>query len=410
MPFPPWLADRRDASAPGTLLLLICGCAACAPWGQDCGLGESGLDLDAPHGAFLYQDDAILDLAIELDPYDKASLPTDWRAERQDVVAWLEVLGEQHEVGLRLKGERSFRPIEEKASIKLDLHQWDDDASLHGVRRLTLNNMVQDPTMLAEHVTYRLFQGLGLAAPRQGYACVSIDGEDRGLYSVVETMDEQFVARAFEDDAGSLYEGGHGADLRPGRAMLFQVQNQGVPSDRTDLDTLVRALERSSPATYLETLERYFDLDALMLSLAASIYVGSVDSYITRANNFLLYYEPSHERWTLIPWGQDQALHDHLDPYAPYDPESLAEHGRLYESCLVSEPCVERLEQALLDVADAAEAMGLVGWAEDECERIADLSRHDPGAEVGFTHTRYRQRAALDYLQERPEILREVLR
>ncbi len=413
MPSPrrPRLHTLCKAPAPGRgpALLLLCGSMACADWGAECGQGQESLDLHAGLGDFLYQDGVILDLDLGVEPTELATLPLDWREDQEDVHAWLDVLGEQHEAGLRLKGERSFRPIDKKASIKLDLHQWDHDASLYGVRRLTLNNMIQDPTMLAEHVGYRLYQALGLVAPRQGYACVSVDGEPRGLYSVVETMDEQFLDRAFEDDSGNLYEGGHGADLRPGRVTLFQLQDQGVPEDWADLEVLLAALENSSPDTLMDTLARHFDLDSLMLGMAASLYLGSIDSYITRANNFLLYHAPGNGKWTLIPWGLDQALLQALDPHDPYDPEALAEHGRIFEDCLASQACVAALDEALLQVADEAEAMGLAQWADQECARIAALSRQDPGAEVGPWTTRRKQRDAVKLLRERPDQLREWL-
>ena len=144
--------------------------------------------------SFLYEEGVIHDFRIELDGSARAHLALD---PRDDVHATFEYEGERWEVGLYLKGSWSFRTLAAKAAFKIDFHEWVPEQSFRGVRRLTLNNMVQDATMMREHAAYRLYAMRGLPAPRHGYARVWVDGTYYGLYGIVESMDQDFLDRAF---------------------------------------------------------------------------------------------------------------------------------------------------------------------------------------------------------------------
>src|SRR6478609_3824868 len=50
-------------------------------------------------------------------------------------------------VGVRLKGHGSFQPLSGKASFKLKLN-WVSGQKLLGLKKMTLNNMAQDPSRI----------------------------------------------------------------------------------------------------------------------------------------------------------------------------------------------------------------------------------------------------------------------
>ncbi len=396
-------------SGPLRWLLAACALAGCAE-GAACGEGQAAPEADEVPGAFLYQPDRVLDLRIHLDADAAATLPSRKGEEQaEDVYAVVGFLGEKQAAGLRLKGDHSFRNLDGKAGFKIDYGEWDQGATLHGVRRLTLNNMVQDPTMLSEHLSYWLHGLVGVPAPRHGYACVSVNDELFGLYSVVETMDEQFLERAFDDLEGYLYEGGHGGDLRHGRAGTFELEEEGDGEGRTDLIDLIDALDAATPETFLEVLGRHFALDELLGMWAVELFTGNRYCYLNRANNFLLYHEPSTDLWSMIPWGADQAFVEHLDPYDPYDPISLAEHGRLYEDCLASPACLDALELRLEEVMAIAQEEELFDQAVQQRHFIADLSRGDPRSGYSGMGTRKAQNDLLRFIDRRPSKLGEQL-
>ena len=73
-----------------------------------------------------------------------------------------------------------------------------------GLKTLTLNNMVQDPSMIHELLAYKVFRSAGVAAPRTGYAYLRVNGADYGVYLNIETLDTVMLPRWFDIDAASL--------------------------------------------------------------------------------------------------------------------------------------------------------------------------------------------------------------
>ncbi len=390
------------------LLLAAYTLSGCSQ-GAYCGLGQAVPPDGDDSGAFLYQPDSVLDLHLFVDRDNLEDLPDSADDDRDDVHATVAFGGDEFGAGLRLKGDSSFRTMERKAALKIDFGEFDDDNSFYGVRRLTLNNMVQDDSTLSENLTYWLHATVGGVAPRHGYACVRVNGDAYGLYSVVETMDEEFLERNFDDPGGNLYEGGYGADVRSGRAELFDKEESGEPSGTGDIRALFKAVEGASPDTYLSVLDDYFVLDELLGMWAVELFVGNLDSYLTRSNNYLLYHEPASGEWTMIPWGADQAFREGLYPTNPFDPDAPAEHGRLFEDCLDSPACVAALFERIEDVAALAEEREMFTYAVWQRDQIAYLSRSDPRSECSSLDTRGAQSDVLSFVKRRPDQIRVQL-
>ena len=142
---------------------------------------------------------------------------------------------------------------------------------------------------------------------------------------------------------------------------------------------------------------------------AAMVFVGNIDSYITRSNNFLLYHQPSTTTWTMIPWGEDQAFTEALDPLDPYDPDVPAKHGQLYEGCLASTACVDALSWRIEELVEHVESESLVEHAVAQRDLISDLSRSDPLSGAGRWETRGAQNDVLRFLERRSVQILEQL-
>lgn len=350
---------------------------------------------DPALSAFLYAEGAITDLALRVEPSALATLDADADAE---VPAELTHDGERWTVGLRIKGNMSRRGVDGKPSWKLDLRAYRPHQRFYGLRHLTLNNMIQDKSMLKEHLAYALYRALGVPAPRHGYARVTVNGATYGLYGLVESMDQGFVDGWWpEDDEGNLYEGGYGADLRPGRIDGFQVQEDGEPAPPADLEALVAALEAMTPETTLATLEARLDLDAVLDALAVDLVAGNWDGYARAANNFLLYRAPRADRWWLVPWGQDQAFTDRNVPF------HAGWEGRLLELCGRDPACTDRLHARVDRVLAAWTALPDLGRS--AAAAIAADCEADPRAELACN-----PEDVLTFLDARPDLVRAELR
>ncbi len=107
---------------------------------------------------------AEIDLSIP--PASREALATD-PGEYVEATFSLDAAGGAYgplDVGVRLKGNASFRTLDGKAAFKLNFDPAPGGRFL-GLRRLTLNNMVQDPSMLHEALAYEVFRGR--ASPRR---------------------------------------------------------------------------------------------------------------------------------------------------------------------------------------------------------------------------------------------------
>ncbi len=352
------------------------------------------IDTD-PEGDFLFADQ-IVDLELELSAASLAALAEE---PREDVPAGLIFAGERWEVALKLKGSRSFRDLSEKASFKIDVQEYDDEQRFFGIKRLTLNSMIQDPTMASERLSYRLHALVGAPAPRHGYARVRVNGELFGLYALVETMDEQLLERIFPGDAeGNLYEGGYGGDFAEGCAPLF-TQQEGEDESRADLSALIEELLAASPEALLPTLEARFDAEALFDLWAVELLTSNDDAYTTLGNNFLVYHAPAADRWTMLPWGADQAFAG--------EPGLPALQGALAVRCAADPACAAALDARVERAIGVWEAEGFADWAVSEADRIEADCRADPRSEWGDYGCRDALEALRAWVRERPRVARD---
>jgi spore coat protein CotH len=144
---------------------------------------------------------------------------------------------------IRLKGNAggSFRDLSEKAAFKLKFKKTE---AVLGLRKMTLNNMVQDPSMVHETLAYAAFRAAGVPASRTGYAYVRLNGEDLGVYLDLENLDEIGLSRifgSFDKNTQHLYEGEGGHDVKPGEATAFEV-DEGPEDNIADLEGLIEAV------------------------------------------------------------------------------------------------------------------------------------------------------------------------
>ena len=262
-------------------------------------------------------------------------------------------------VGVRKKGFLGSLDSE-RPSLKLDLGRVTSATTYDGFAQLTLNNGRQDPTGLRTCLAYRTFRDAGVPAPRCTLAHVTVNGEDLGLYSNVEPVDEGFLARHGLAADGGLFEGTL-SDLRDGWVGTFNPETDD--SDVEDLGPVVAAVETAD----LDAIGRRVDLDPYLRFWAAEVLVGQWDGYDANTNNFFLYEDPATGRVQFFPWGPDTAF----DREAPFDPAWVAANSALARAVLLAPGGEDRYRQeleALLDQVWDGDAMA------DEARRLAELA------------------------------------
>ncbi len=372
-----------------------------------------GVDLEMENAGFLYtrnaEDPVVFDLCIGLTSESIAALDA---APTEYAQGTLGFGGESWTVGVRLKGspEGSFRTLEEKASFKIKMHEYDPEERFYGRKRLTLNSMIQDGSMVSEHGAYYLFEGAGLPAPMHGYSRVFVNGELFGLYGVVETMDEEFLERAFPGEAdGNLYEGGYGADLYSHRQDNFAVQETiGDVEDRSDLIALIEAVEQAAEdGTTFTMLDTWFERDALLTLWAAELVLSNQDGYTTAGNNYMLYHPAVDALWVMTPWGPDQCFWRWEDSVAVEIHAELG--GRIAADCRNDAECSAALDAKVADVLGVWESIDLSDYVDRTTYGIEAACREDPRSSWGDYGCAGAQEETRAWVAARPAIVRAEL-
>lgn len=113
-------------------------------------------------------------------------------------------------VGIRGKGNTSLSTVSSmdssRYSFKIEFDQYDSSNTYYGLDKLSLNNLIQDNTMMKDYLTYQMMREFGVAAPLCSYVYITVNGEDWGLYLAVEAVEESFLQRNYGNDYGDLYK------------------------------------------------------------------------------------------------------------------------------------------------------------------------------------------------------------
>ncbi len=113
-------------------------------------------------------------------------------------------------VGIRGKGNTSLSTVasmgSQRYSFKIEFDQYDSALSYHGLDKLSLNNLIQDTTMMKDYLTYTMMSAFGVNAPLCSFVYITVNGEDWGLYLAVEGVEEAFLQRNYGSAYGALYK------------------------------------------------------------------------------------------------------------------------------------------------------------------------------------------------------------
>ena len=294
------------------------------------------------------------------------------------------------DVAIRLKGHRSMRKLDDKPAFKLRFDKYNEDGRFLGQKHLILNNMVEDPTMLREVLGYRLYREAGVSAPLAGYAVVYLNGERKGLYSIIEAMDDRFLVRSFADPSGNLYEGEYGCDLYPDDVAGFEHET-GPEGDRSDLAAFAEAA--GGPPDRLFGPQSPIDMKSFLSFLAVSAFIGDFDGY-RHSHNYRLYHQPVSSTWYFVPWGIDRVFKKQNSIY-----ES---EGLLAKRCFAHAPCRLAYLTTMRQVMDQFAGLNLDQGVVVVSAFIDQAARADSKKPYRDSSTAKYRNQLLAYLRERP--------
>jgi hypothetical protein len=261
------------------------------------------------------------------------------------------------DVGIRKKGFIGSQSIE-KPGFRINLDEYEEGVELFGTDNWTLNNSVQDPSLIRQCLTYGRFAAAGLVAPRCNFARVWVNGEDLGIYVHVEPIKRKFLRDQFGSDDGDLYEGTL-SDFQSAWVNTFEPKTDETDTGLADIRDLTARLEQGTSVD--DVLADHFDMDALLGFLAMENITGHWDGYSgANHNNYYLYDDPTSDRFTFIPWGTDGTLNRRGVEQGPMGQAAVPYH-------LLGDPALaDRFESRVLALLDEV-------WKEDEV--LAEIDR-----------------------------------
>lgn len=325
-------------------------------------------------------------------------------------------------IGVRIKGEGSLRSLEEKAAFKLKFDKFVDKQSFRGLRRLTLNNMVEDPSFVAERLAYYVYRAAALPAPRCNSALLYVNDEYYGVYANVETEDKTFLRRWFASDEGNLYEEGQ-VDFVPGAEDVFDLETNETENNRSDLANLIDVFQSAAPESYLTDLGQALDIAHFLKFTAAEAAVNQWDMYsytVFYPNNFRIYHDPSVQKFVFLPWGMDMSMKPFRDTQKPHisvfglarrgDSEfGSVTAGLMFQRCLESPSCRESYATAVSEMIALYENLDLEALAARYYAQIEPHIEADPRKEYTMLEVEQHYQSVLRTIRERPAAMRSDL-
>lgn len=337
--------------------------------------------------AFMYNPLAVSSFALTMTDDDRDFINSEWELDTRNyqpatlVITSVKGTSQAYQVGVHLKGGwGSRRPLDQKAGFKIKMNYSVSGQNYYGITKFTLNNMVQDGTMLHEALSYRLFRAMGVAAPRLGYGTVSLTTPNTGtieygLHAVVETYDKEMFKR-WKSLAGStksnhIYEGGYGTEVGSG----MQV-DQGSTTDRSDVNSIASITNSYSGETWFSRIRGVVDINQMAMTWAIERYISHWDGYSRPGgwpNNYYVRVDGKGLA-TMHPWGTDQTWNDgwltsFTDDGAP-----------LFSRCVNYQPCLDLYHAALTKVLAKVGTLNLPTMLDRIWSSVTSLHGGDAGA------------------------------
>jgi spore coat protein CotH len=257
-------------------------------------------------------------------------------------------------VGIRAKGNSSLQQVaasgSERYSFKIEFDHYVNGQTFHGLDKLVLNNTQADASYMKEFMAYEIFESVGVKVPLHSYTQIMLNGENKGLYLAVESMEESYAYRVFGADFGQLYSP---ESLNMGQGANWKMTDEKVPEfentkeSNTSPDSALRMFENNSSngadLVYTDDqitsysaifdnsvfeateedfkrviealkklnqgseLEKYVDVDSTLRYFAAQTFIINFDSYYgSLQHNYYLYEKDG--QLTMLPWDLNLAF------------------------------------------------------------------------------------------------------
>jgi len=222
------------------------------------------------------------------------------------------------QVGIRSRGSGSRDPV--KPGLEIDFNRYVAAQEYYGYKRLVLDNMTQDPSCLRERMSFLVFEAMGIAAPRNAFAKLYVNGQYWGLYDLVEKVSKPFLEARLGEKSGVLFnyqwDGVWDLSWLGDAASLYvpvpfePETDEEKPDVAGPLVRFIRTINEGPDASFAATIEPWLDTNRFLAHLAVENAIAERDGLVgdQGLNNFYLYQYGGRDRFVFIPWDKDSTF------------------------------------------------------------------------------------------------------
>ncbi len=303
------------------------------------------------------------------------------------------------EVGVRTKGSvgstggGQVNIANGKIGLKIKFNWSVPGQEFLGLKRLTLNNMMQDPSMVRDVLSYQLFTDMGLVAPRTGFARVYINSGSgfsyKGLYLNLESYDEIMMARwrtsmqhmydamwspSWSNSSQACTGQWYAPEIRVDDYRCNFEVDRGDPDNVDDIGALADALDdqdslspEAKKIISVSQVGRFFAVEKYI-----SHWDGQSGTPSWTPNNYRLFSD-KNDKIELLPWGTDGTWYE-FSPVPDWllnggvtvgmEPFDFAQ-SKLFMQCIADDQCNSEYLKALQTISQIAQYQDLANTVFD---------------------------------------------
>ena len=220
-----------------------------------------------------------------------------------------------HDVGIKYKGNSSYNVNNTKNPLNIKLDYINNGQSIDGYNVLKLSNGFRDPSFVREVLSYQIAREY-MPAPKATYANVFINGTLMGLYTCVQSIDDDFTNQHFYERKGPFFKAEN-----TGISIGGCTGQLGILEHYVDTNCYQRAYEMQSSndweklGNFLDTLNNHFisienvmDIDRTLWMMAFENLTVCLDGPINSIPHNFYLFKDNNGRFSPVLWDMNMAF------------------------------------------------------------------------------------------------------
>ena len=220
----------------------------------------------------------------------------------------------------------------------------DSPQTILGLKSFNLTTQIYDKSKIRNTLASYLFRQTGFYTFDSDHSFLKINNENKGLYVLVERIDEDFF-RKRNLPVYELVKVGFGAKFTFDEANdLSDNFEKEIPDDNNfnNLAEFIHILDNINESNIFTTLGKYLDIEEYLKYHAMASILNNSDGL---TNNFYLYKENPSVPYSILPWDFDKTF----DPATNY---GLYGENQIVQRLFQSDSCYNLYLSIVKDILD----------------------------------------------------------